>query len=313
MTAFQLSLVIAGGLFFINLIALLLIFDNKRRTVKRIDQLTSKHKNNDIMRKHLIKKRNGNNNSRFKVSQKLSNDLLMSGILIRPSEFLVIWIIVGLGPGIITLLVSSNIIVAMGLMIIGIVGPPLYVRFQQKKRFELFEEQLVDAIGIICSSLKAGLTFQQTLVIISNEMPNPISEEFRRVARELKLGISVEKSLTNLSEKIKSKNFMMIVSAILIQRQTGGNLAEVLENIAGTIKERYKIKAEIKVLTATGRTSGIVVGLIPVFLILIFMVLNPSSVSIFFESKLGIGMLVVGGVMELTGFLFIQKIVKIKF
>lgn len=106
---------------------------------------------------------------------------------------------------------------------------------------------------------------------------------------------------------------MMIVSAILIQRQTGGNLSEILTNISGTIKERFKIKNEIKVLTATARTSGLVVGLMPVAIILVFMLFNPDYVTIFFESNLGIAMVIVAMVLELIGYLLIRKIVNIKF
>jgi len=313
MNAFSITILIAAGVFIIALTVLLMVFKDKHHIQKRIDNITTDSSGDKLKQKKQKNKQTGNADNKIKIFKRLVNDLSMSGISIRPSEFLMIWLISALIPATILLLISQNIVIALGAVIIGAFLPPFYVHTKHVKRVELFEEQLVDALGIICSSLKAGLTFQQALVSIANEMPNPIANEFSRVARELKLGIPLEKSLTNLSEKIQSKNFMMIVSAILIQRQTGGNLSEILNNIAGTIKERFKIKSEIKVLTTTGRTSGIIVGMMPIFILLIFMLLNPSYVLIFFKSNLGITMLVAGVVMEIIGYLFIRKIVNIKF
>jgi tight adherence protein B len=261
----------------------------------------------------LKKSRQRKNSSKIKFFKRLENDLAMSGILIRPSEFLLIWITMALLPSSSIFIFSGNIIFALLFLFIGVFIPPFYVNHKRVKRVELFEQQLVDAIGIMSSCLKAGLTFQQALVSIATEMPDPISEEFSRVVKELKLGSTIETSLTRLSDKINSQNFMMIVSAILIQRQTGGNLSEILTNISGTIKERFKLKNEIKVLTATARTSGIVVGLMPVFIIIFFLLFNPSYVTMFFDSNLGISMVIAAIVMELIGFLIIRKIVNIKF
>jgi len=313
MNAFLMTILFAVGAFVMALSVLLIITKDKRLVLKRMNSMTAVTTSDRLKLKKRKDKQSGKTDTRAKVLKGLANDLSMSGVLIRPSEFLIIWIIAALLPASLLLLLGQNIVVAIGATIIGIILPPFYVHTKHVKRVELFEEQLVDALGIICSSLKAGLTFQQALVSIANEMPNPISEEFSRVARELKLGIPLEKSLSNLSEKINSKNFMMIVSAILIQRQTGGNLSEILSNIAETIKERFKLKSEIKVLTTTARTSGIIVGLMPVFVLLIFMLMNPDYVLIFFKSNLGITMLVMGVAMEIIGYLFIRKIVNIKF
>ncbi|MBK5244588.1 MAG: type II secretion system F family protein [Eubacteriaceae bacterium] len=313
MNALSLSVLIAFGVFIMVLCVLLIISKDKRQIQKRMDFMITLSSRDRVKLRKRKDKRIGNSDDKIKIFKRLISNLSMSGISIRPSEFLIIWLIAALVPATLLLFISQNVVAALGAMIIGFFLPPFYVHTKHVKRVELFEAQLVDALGIICSSLKAGLTFQQALMSIATEMPNPIAVEFSRVARELKLGIPLEKSLTNLSEKIKSKNFMMIVSAILIQRQTGGNLSEILNNIAGTIKERFKIKSEIKVLTTTGRTSGLIVGLMPIFVLLVFMLLNPDYVLIFFKSNLGITMLVVGVAMEIIGYLFIRKIVNIKF
>ena len=313
MNAFSIALIVAAGVFVLVLTLLSFLFREKRHMQNRIDKITDLHKVDLLAQIKQKRKQAGVDDSKIKMLKKLENDLSMSGILMRPSEFLMIWVVMAFVPSILLLLISHNLILALIALLIGVFIPPFYVHKKQVKRVELFEQQLVDAISIMSSCLKAGLTFQQALVSISTEMPEPISGEFGRVVKELKLGSSIETSLTKLSEKINSQNFMMIVSAILIQRQTGSNLSVILTNISGTIKERFKIKNEIKVLTATGRTSGMVVGLMPIFIILIFLLFNPSYVTIFFESNLGIMMLVVAVAMEAIGYLVIRKIVDIKF
>jgi tight adherence protein B len=304
------TLMIMITVFFLVLLLLYTMTTNQRQMQKRFDAMTSLGMS-DL--NQLKKAKRQRSKSKHKVLRKLENDLSMSGILIRPSEFLIFWLVLAIGPSTLLFMLGGNIIFVLMILLLGLLAPPLYVNRKRTKRVELFEQQLIDAISIMSSCLKAGLTFQQALVSISTEMPNPISEEFGRVVKELKLGSSIETSLTRLSDKIGSQNFMMIVSAILIQRQTGGNLSEILTNISGTIKERFKIKNEIKVLTATARTSGLVVGLMPLVIILVFLLFNPDYVTIFFKSNLGIAMIVIAIIMEIIGFLIIRKIVNIKF
>lgn len=310
MNALIVTLLIMIMVFFLVLLLLYAVSADQRQMQKRFETLTSLGSFDLTSRK---KEKRNRDKPKHKVLKKLENDLAMSGILIRPSEFLLFWFVLAIVPSTLLFMMGGNIIFSIILSVFGLLTPPLYVNKKRTKRVELFEQQLIDAISIMSSCLKAGLTFQQALVSISTEMPNPISEEFGRVVKELKLGSSIETSLTRLSEKIGSQNFMMIVSAILIQRQTGGNLSEILTNISGTIKERFKIKNEIKVLTATARTSGLVVGLMPVVIILVFLLFNPDYVTIFFESNLGITMIVIAIVMEVIGYLVIRKIVNIKF
>lgn len=310
MNVVMVTLLIMITVFFLVFLLLFIASADQRQMQKRLKTMTNLRVSDlDSMKKA----KQNRDKSKHKLLKKLENDLSMSGILIRPSEFLLLWFVLAIVPSTLLIILGGNIILAMILLIFGLLTPPLYVNKKRMKRVELFEQQLIDAISIMSSCLKAGLTFQQALVSISTEMPNPISEEFGRVVKELKLGSCIETSLTRLSEKIGSQNFMMIVSAILIQRQTGGNLSEILTNISGTIKERFKIKNEIKVLTATARTSGLVVGLMPVVIILVFMLFNPNYVTIFFETNLGIAMIVLAVIMEVIGYLVIRKIVNIKF
>lgn len=299
------------ALFLIVLCVLFALNKNKIRVMRRINAITNTAGKETETAKR-VKRRRAREDTRIKFLIKLSNEISMSGLLIKPSEFLTFWIIATLVPSSFLLATSGNIIVAVGALCIGVMLPPLFINFKRVKRVELFEQQLVDALGIICNSLRAGLTFQQAMVSIANEMPEPISKEFGRVLKEIKLGSTIEKSLTNLSEKINSKNFMLIVSAILIQRQTGGNLSDILANIADTIKERFALKRELKVLTTTGRTSGMVVGFMPIGILLLFMLINPDYVMVFFKTQVGVVMLIAAATLETIGFLIIRKIVNIK-
>ena len=268
----------------------------------------------EILEKKKRKAKNDKNlETKIKFLMKLSNELSLSGILIRPSELLFIWAILTLVPSSLILAFSRDFMVTLGVFLIGLFLPPMFMHFKKVKRVELFEKQLVDGVAIICNCLRSGLTFQQALDSIANEMADPIAKEFGRVLREIKLGNSLEKAMLNMSARLGSKDFGLIVSAVLIQRQVGGNLSEILASIAATIKERYKIKNDIKVLTTTGRTSGLVIGCMPIIILLFFMLINPDYVRSFFDSTIGIVLIVTAAVLETIGFIIIRKMVNIKY
>ena len=224
-----------------------------------------------------------------------------------------IWGISALVPAGLVALFNFNIFVCTALVAAGTTLPPFLLRSAWKKRMALFDKQLSDALAIIGNCLRAGFSFNQAIESIAAEMPDPIAKEFAKTIREIRLGFAMEKALNNMVERLKNTDLELIVSAVLIQRLVGGNLSEILDNIADTIKQRLKLKGEIKVLTATGRTSGMVVGMLPVFLMGVLMLINPGYVGMFFNSAIGIAMLAAGGVLEFIGFMVVKKIVDIKF
>lgn len=248
-----------------------------------------------------------------KALKKIANELSLAAIPLRAEEFIVIWCIVAMAPAGLVALFSFNIFVCLGLVAIGTAIPPFLLRRAWKKRMSLFDKQLSDGLAIIGNCLRAGFSFNQAIESIAREMPDPIAKEFAKTLREIKLGFAMEKALLNMVERLNNGDLELIVSAVLIQRQVGGNLSEILDNIAETIKERLRLKGEIKVLTATGRTSGIVVGMLPIFLMVVLMVINPGYVQGFFNSWMGKGMLALGAILEFTGFMIVRKIVDIKF
>jgi tight adherence protein B len=248
-----------------------------------------------------------------KALKKIANLLSLAAIPLRAEEFLVIWGIAALVPAGLVALFNFNIFVCIALVAAGVAVPPFLLQSAWRKRMSLFDKQLIDALAIIGNCLRAGFSFNQAIESIAQEMPDPIAKEFAKTIREIRLGFPMEKALINMMERLDNNDLELIVSAVLIQRQVGGNLSEILDTIANTIKDRLKIKGEIKVLTATGRTSGMVVGMLPVFLMGVLMVINPGYVSMFFNSAIGIAMLIFAAIMETTGFLIVKKIVNVKF
>jgi len=158
--------------------------------------------------------------------------------------------------------------------IIGLFAPGMYVKSQQKKRLQKFNDQLSDMLNLMVNGLRAGYSTMQAMEAISKELPAPISEEFRRVVQEMQIGIPMESALDNLLRRIPSEDLDFVVTAINVQREVGGNLSEILDNISFTIRERVRIKGEVRVLTSQVRTSGSVLSMIPFFLVLILWFLN---------------------------------------
>ncbi|CAG0956131.1 hypothetical protein ANAEL_00351 [Anaerolineales bacterium] len=158
----------------------------------------------------------------------------------------------------------------------GSMAPGMYVKSQQKKRLQKFNDQLSDMLNLMVNGLRAGYSTMQAMEAISKELPPPICDEFRRVIQEMQIGIPMETALDNLLRRIPSEDLDFVVTAINVQREVGGNLSEILDNISFTIRERVRIKGEVRVLTSQVRTSGTVLSLIPFFLVLILWFLNPE-------------------------------------
>ena len=313
MNMFIIILFVVSITFIIALMILRMLYKDNMVMKERIERITTNPLVDAVNKQQQKMRQDRSADSNLKIMKKLANELSMSGVLIRPSEFVFIWAVLSFIPSTLILLISRDFMIALAILLVGVFLPPFFLHRKKTKRVELFEKQLAEAVTVICNCLRAGLTFQQALISISNEMPEPISKEIGKVLREVKLGINLDKALNNMTERLKSKDSELIVSAVLIQRQIGGNLSEILSSISVTITERYKIKSEIRVLTTTGRTSGIVVGVMPVLILLFFMLVNPGYVRSFFDTTLGTGMLIAGAVLEIIGFLVIRKIVNIKY
>jgi len=200
-----------------------------------------------------------------------------------------------------------------------LVGPPamwlasgVALRVLQARRSRAFDKQLGDTIVLLSNALKAGYSFAQAINTVSKSASPPIADEFARATREMALGISVDDALNHMVKRNMSEDFDLMVTAVQIHRVVGGNLAEILDTIATTIRERVRIKGEIRTLTAQARASGWIITLLPIGLAALLTVISPDYFTPMFHETLGIVMLAMGGFSMLIGFALIQKIVKIE-
>ncbi len=196
--------------------------------------------------------------------------------------------------------------------IFGFVIPKVIVRSKQKKRLQQFNNYLPEMISTVVNALRAGFSFFQALRNVMEESPSPVKEELAIVLQEMQYGATVEESLNRMKERMPSNDLDLMIQAILIQRQVGGNLAVVLEKIVHTIRERIKIQGQIKTLTAQGKMSGMVIALLPLGLAGMLFIVNPPYMLVLFTNPIGLMLLAVGAVSMMIGFFFIMKITTIE-
>ncbi|MEM6283333.1 MAG: type II secretion system F family protein [Chloroflexota bacterium] len=207
----------------------------------------------------------------------------------------------------------GNLIFAILGGFIGFFLPRIYVARQVSTRLIRFENQLPDTLGLWVNALRSGYSVLQSVEAISKDSPEPTATEFGRVVREVQLGINVEDALDHLLERVDSEDLDLVITAVNIQREVGGNLAEILEVIANTIRERVKLKGEIRVLTTQGRTTGYIISALPILLALLLNTINPGFIGPLFENR-ACGWPMVGAGLALIGMgtAAIQKIVDIE-
>ena len=190
--------------------------------------------------------------------------------------------------------------------------PFLHVLAKRRKRMKRFLQLLPDALDLMARGLSAGHAFTEALQMVATEMPEPISSEFRKTYDEQNLGLSLKLALENLVQRIPLLDLRMCVTAILIQRETGGNLSELLEKVAYTIRERFRIMEDLKTLTLSSRWSAWLLCALPIFLAIYMTVMNPAYMEVMWRDPRGHTMLAIAAVMQILGMLMVQKIMKIK-
>ncbi|WP_428911925.1 type II secretion system F family protein [Niallia sp. Krafla_26] len=242
----------------------------------------------------------------------LETELERAGIPLKVEEFITIRIILFFMVFILTLVMGIHPLLSILIGLIGWKIPSLYLQKKKNKRIADFTAQLPEALETMGSAIKSGFSFMQAMQLVSKEMPDPIGIEFRKTIKEMNLGISTEVAFENLLNRLPNKDLEIVVTAVLIQRSTGGNLAQMLETIHETISERVRMKDELKALTSQGRMSAIVISLLPVILGLILNVMNPDYFTPMFSHPLGWVLLGGGAVSGLLGWVFINKIVNIE-
>jgi len=255
----------------------------------------------------------------------LARELARADLVLKPSEFLAIRAAAMIGIPAIMIALSPFIMLLgspiawIGGLVLGYWLPKFWLKRRQGKRLKAFNSGLADTIMLIANSLRAGSSFLQSVEMVVREAQPPISTEFARVIREVNLGLPLDEALANLSRRVKSDDLDLMTTAISIHHQVGGNLAEILDTIAYTIRERVRIKGEIRTLTAQQRMSGYVVGFLPVALVLLLSVIAPTFMAPMLQKPpellglpAGVFILGIGGIMMLIGFVLIRRIVDIE-
>ncbi len=216
------------------------------------------------------------------MGDRVARELARADLKFKVAEYYALVFISTVVTALIAYLIQPIFVSAIIGAIIGLFIPRFYVKRQQRIRLNKFNDQLSDMLNLMVNGLRAGYSTMQAMEAVSRELPAPISDEFHRVVQEMQIGIPMEKALDNLLRRIPSDDLDFVITAINVQREVGGNLSEILDTISFTIRERVRIKGEIRVMTAQVRTSGTVLSLIPVFLAIALWFISPEYIGSFF-------------------------------
>ena len=309
--------VIALSIAFLLYVIITALFDNspKERVQKRLQKL-AENVELDYIHEAVLnekKKKRKEKKKRHIVSKSFEERLSMSGLKLSAQEYMILWIGLSIGPGIIGALLGLQLIAALGLCIVGFAIPPILMKRSQNKRQLLFNKQLGESLTIMSNCIRSGYSFQQALSSVAKEMQPPISTEFSRVVREINYGVSMEDALNHMVSRVKNKDLELLVSAVLTSLQVGANLSEILDTISETVRDRIELREDVRVASAQGRISGLIIGLMPAVMLVFLMIINPEYLMGFVNHPIGRIMLMVSAVMELLGFFLINRIVDIKY
>jgi tight adherence protein B len=195
---------------------------------------------------------------------------------------------------------------------LGFAVPFLVLKVKRRRRLNAFEEQFPEALDLIARALKAGHAFATGLKMVADELAEPVGPEFRKTFDEQNFGLPLKDALDNLTDRIPLLDVRFFATAVMIQRETGGNLSEILENLGHVVRERFKILRQVRVYTAHGRLTGYVLLGLPAFLGVALMFINPDHMNLLFRERLGQQMLMAAIVMQFVGYMWIKKVIKIE-
>ncbi|MGA8439001.1 MAG: type II secretion system F family protein [Candidatus Sulfotelmatobacter sp.] len=242
----------------------------------------------------------------------IQDALTQAGMKFRAGNFLMLCLLCGALAGLAAVLYTKNPAIAWAALVIGSVLPYSVVSYRRQKRFEKFEELFPEAIDTLARAVRAGHAFTTALEMISNEVTEPLSGEFRKLYEEQKFGMPMRDALMNLTERVPLVDVKFFVTAVMLQRETGGNLAEILDNLSYVIRERFKIQRQVRVHTAQGRLTMALLMAMPPTVVAILLVFSPDFVKPLFYDPIGHALLVVSIALQTVGYFVIRKIIKIQ-
>lgn len=260
------------------------------------------------------------------LGRNVATDLARADLKLTVAEFWALTVIAIVAGGLLFWFIYGGFVLPLIGIVVGYFVPKFYVKYRQGQRLKAFNNQLGDAIQLMANGLRAGYSMLQAIDSVANEMPEPISKEFKRVVREIGLGVDNERAYHNLLRRVPSDDLDLMITAVNVQAEVGGNLAEILEIIGHVIRERIRIKGEIQVLTAQGQLSGYVISALPIILGLILFAMNQEYIGrmIFSCEARGLGpddlcsqpcgwiMIGIGFITISAGFFAIMKIIDIE-
>jgi tight adherence protein B len=214
--------------------------------------------------------------------------------------------------GLVALIATGSLPIGFVATVVGALLPNLYVRYRRTKRLNAFEEMLPDSIDLVGRALRAGHPLSSGFKMAADDGPDPVAGEFRRVFEEQRFGMPLQDSLLGMADRINLVDVRILVTAILIQREVGGNLAEILDNLSTVVRARFTIRRQIKVYTAQGRMTGYLLSALPIILFVLLYTINAQYMSILFTDPIGKILVTVALGMQFIGFLWIRKIIKIE-
>jgi tight adherence protein B len=238
--------------------------------------------------------------------------LYRAGVDMRVGTFLLIVAVTGAAAMLLFQLFFGRPLFALFFGLVCATIPYGVVRSKKTKRTRLFEEQLPDAMDLMTSALRAGLSLPAALQLVAQEAPSPLAEEFGHTFDEQNLGLDIRDAMINLAQRIDSVDVKFFVTAVVVQRETGGNLAEIMQNISHIIRERFRILGDVRTLTAHGRFSGVILGVLPVAMGFLIAIIAPDYMLGFIRDPAGQSLLLLALVLQILGFIWIRKVVNIR-
>ncbi len=241
----------------------------------------------------------------------LQKMLAQGNVDVRAGNFLMLCVVSALVFGAIAAVAGGNLMFAWAGVLLGFFMPYAYAAHMRTKRFQKFEEKFPEAIDTLARAVRAGHAFTTALEMIANEVSEPVAGEFRQLYEEQKFGLPVRDALLNLADRIPLVDVKFFVTAVMLQRETGGNLAEILDNLSYVIRERFKILRQVRVHTAQGRLTMVLLMALPPTIVALMLILNPGFIQPLFSDPLGHILVVAGVTLQTLGYFVIRKIIRI--
>jgi tight adherence protein B len=249
---------------------------------------------------------------RFTWSGRLQDWLAQADIRIRPGKFLLVSGCLGVTSGLLAQLLAHSLGIAGIFAALGVFLPWGHLVFRRSRRFRRFEELFPEAIDFLARATRAGLSMSTALELVGSEIGDPVGVEFRKTFEEQKYGLPIRDALLNLTDRMPILDVKFFVTAVMLQRETGGNLSEILDKLSYVIRERFKIQRQVRVYTAQGRlTLGILMALPPI-MVVGFMMLSPNLIRPLFTTTAGHWMIVISLTLQIIGFFLIRRIIRIQ-